>query len=162
MPKLLPGDPAPNVSLQSLDGTAVSLADAWSGGPAVVTFYRGDFCPMCNRYLHALSERHGGFAAAGVRIAAISSDRPELGRETARRHDLPFSVFADPERRAIDASGVIYNEAEGHAEPAAFVIDSDGTLAYEAIVSGPLGRPSVDDLLAIATRVAQQTAAPAA
>jgi len=159
MPTLLPGNLAPDVTLHAIDGTTVRLSDTWRTGPAVLTFYRGDFCPVCNRYLHELQARHADFAAAGATVIAISSDRPELGIETARRNELPFPVLADPDRQAIDAYGVIYNEAEGHAEPAVFIIDGDGRVAYEAIVSGPLGRPSVDAVIMIAQRVAQGTRA---
>ncbi len=154
MPRLLPGDLAPDVTLTSLDGVATHLSHAWAEGPAVLTFYRGDFCPMCNRYLHALEERYGEFEAAGVHVVAISADRPALGLETAARHDLSFDVLSDPERRAIDAFDVVYNEAEGHAEPAVFVVARGGALVYESIVSGALGRPSVDDVLALARRAA--------
>lgn len=153
MPLLQPGHTAPDLELTTVGGESVTLSTLWQEAPTVIAFYRGDACPACNRYLHGLEERYEEFESAGIRVAAISSDRPELGRETATRHDLSFDVLADPERAAIHAFDVIYNEAEGHAEPAIFVVAPGGTLAYESIVSGPLGRPSVDDVLAIARGV---------
>jgi len=152
MPLLNPGQPAPDLELTAIGGESVTLSTLWQDAPTVLAFYRGDACPACNRYLHGLQEKYDDFEAAGIRIAAISSDRPELGRETAARHDLSFDVLADPDRVAIDAFDVIYNEVEGHAEPAIFVVAPGGSLAYESIVSGPLGRPSVDDVLMIARR----------
>ncbi|MBI2935872.1 MAG: AhpC/TSA family protein [Chloroflexi bacterium] len=149
MPKLKPGDKAPDFTLPSTDGSQFTLSDYWQEGPAVLVFYRGDFCPACNLYLHSLQESVGRFTEAGARIVAISSDRAEVERQTVQRHQLAFPVLSDPQHQAVDAYDVVYNEREGHAEPAAFVITQEGAVAYESIVSGPLGRPSPDDLLKI-------------
>jgi len=149
MPKLLPGDRAPDLTLPAADGSSVPLSDLWTRGWTLLTFYRGDSCPVCNRYLHGLQEVLGQFQEAGARIVAISADRPDLERETVERQKLAFPVLSDPEHRAIDAYDVIYNETAGHAEPAVFLISPTGTIAYESIVSGPLGRPAPDDLLKI-------------
>jgi peroxiredoxin len=157
MPLLEPGHPAPDLALTAVGGDLVTLSTLWQNAPTVIAFYRGDACPMCNRYLHELQLRYDEFESAGIRVVAISSDQPELGQETVTRHDLSFDVLADPDRAAIDAFDVIYNDAEGHAEPAIFVIAPGGTLAYESIVSGALGRPSVDDVLTIARRVGRSS-----
>lgn len=149
MPKLKPGDQAPDVSLQSLEGSKVRLSDLWKQGVTALTFYRGDFCPACNRYLHSVQERAGEFREAGLQIVAVSADRPDLERETVQRHGLSFPVLSDPDHKAIDAYDVVYNEREGHAEPAVFLVSPQGVIQYEAITSGPLGRPSADDLLMI-------------
>jgi peroxiredoxin len=84
---------------------------------------------------------------AGLQVVAISADRPETERETVQRHGLSFTVLSDPERRAIDAYGVVYNENEGHAEPAVFLISPEGVVLYLSIVSGPVGRLGAAELL---------------
>jgi thiol-disulfide isomerase/thioredoxin len=76
----------------------------------VLIFYRGDFCPFCNRYLHALHESSDRFRELGARIVAVSSDRPELEQQTVQRHQLSFPVDSDPDRQVIDAYDVIYAE----------------------------------------------------
>ncbi len=149
MPKLKPGDKAPDFTLPSTDGSKFTLSQSWNGGSAVLTFYRGDACPVCNMYLRSLNENVGRFKEAGARIVAISSDKPELERQTVEKHSLAFPVVSDPERQAVDAYDVIFNEKKGHAEPAVFLIGSEGAIIYESIASGPLGRPTVDDLLKI-------------
>lgn len=149
MPKLQPGDEAPDLTLPTMDGSQFTLSDHWNRGATVLAFYRGDFCPVCNMYLHSLQERVSQFHQVGAQIVAISVDQPDLAQHTVERHQLAFPVLSDPERRAVHAYDVVYNEREGHAEPAIFVINSDGTIFYESIVSGPLGRPAPDDLLRI-------------
>jgi len=147
MPKLKPGSQAPDLSLISVDGSETRLSDVWRQGVTALTFYGGDFCPTCNRHLHGIEERADDFREAGLQVVAISADRPETERETVQRHGLSFTVLSDPERRAIDAYGVVYNEDEGHAEPAVFLISPEGVVLYLSIVSGPVGRLGAAELL---------------
>lgn len=72
------------------------------------------------------------------------------------REGLVEPALSDPEHQAIDAYDVVYNEQEGHAQPAVFIISPQGTLLYEAITSGPIGRPTPDDLLLIARGIRQR------
>jgi len=159
MPKLKPGSQAPDVSLISVDGSETRLSDVWRQGLTALTFYRGDFCPTCNRHLHGIEERADAFREAGLQVVAISADRPETGRETVQRHGLSFTVLSDPEHRAIDAYDVVYNENEGHAEPAVFVISPDGVVRYLSNVSGPVGRLGADELLLIGQGITGRKAA---
>src|SRR5260370_33684908 len=47
------GEKAPSFTLPDALGRQVSLAGLLQQGPAVVTFYRGEWCPYCNPTLHA-------------------------------------------------------------------------------------------------------------
>lgn len=161
MPKLKPGSMAPDVSLTSVDGSRIRLSDVWRRGPTALTFYRGDFCPTCNRHLHEIEERADAFREAGLQVVAISADRPETERKTVQRHGLSFTVLSDPDRHAINAYDVVYNETEGHAEPAVFVIAPEGTVLFLSITSGPVGRLTADELLMIGQGLQRQQRAPA-
>lgn len=161
MPKLKPGSQAPDLSLTSIEGNQVKLSDLWKQGVTALVFYRGDFCPACNRYLHSLQERIGEFGEAALQLVGVSADRPDLERQTVDRHSLSFPVLSDPEHQAIDAYDVVYNDQKGHAEPAVFIISPQGVLLYEAITSGPIGRPTPDDLLLIARGIQQRQSAAA-
>lgn len=47
------GDRAPDFTLPDTLGRPVTLSRLIEQGPAVVTFYRGAWCPYCNLQLHA-------------------------------------------------------------------------------------------------------------
>ena len=47
------GEQAPEFTLPGQRGKGVSLATLLGSGPAVVTFYRGGWCPYCNIQLRA-------------------------------------------------------------------------------------------------------------
>ncbi len=149
MPKLQPGDKAPDFTLPAVDGSQFTLSYHLTRGPVLLTFYRGDFCPVCNLYLRSLQDRVEQFQEAGAQIVAISSDQPDLAQHTVQRQQLAFPVLSDPERRVVKVYDVVYNELEGHAEPAVFVISPEGAIVYESIIGGPIGRPTPDDPLKI-------------
>ena len=53
------GGHVPDFTLPNPSGQLVSLAGLLRGGPAVVTFYRGGWCPYCNLQLRAYQQGAG-------------------------------------------------------------------------------------------------------
>ena len=51
---------APVFALPDATGTSVSSATLLRQGPLILTFYRGLWCPYCQRDLHALEENLAG------------------------------------------------------------------------------------------------------
>ena len=107
-PGLAVGDAAPAVQLTNLDGTSVSLASLYSEGPLVVTFYRGEWCPYCNKALAGWEERLGELKAAGARIIAVSPEKPEMARKTVEKSNLTYQVLTDADQSAAKAFKVIF------------------------------------------------------
>ena len=65
------GDIAPSLSLPTEDGQLVHSCELLHVGPVVLTFYRGVWCPYCQRDLKALAETANVIKAYGA-----SLDRP--------------------------------------------------------------------------------------
>jgi peroxiredoxin len=74
---LVAGQPIPEVSLRTADGDIFALKAAVKEQPLIVIFYRGGWCPFCNRHLGQLQEAQPQLMELGYRILAISPDRPE-------------------------------------------------------------------------------------
>src|ERR1700737_382895 len=47
---------APDFKLKDQDGKDVSLRELKKKGPVVIVFYRGNWCPYCNKYLQRLQD----------------------------------------------------------------------------------------------------------
>ncbi|MBT4802473.1 MAG: redoxin domain-containing protein [Euryarchaeota archaeon] len=47
MPKIVSGDPIPNIILSSIDGKEYDISSA-NGKRIILTFYRFETCPFCN------------------------------------------------------------------------------------------------------------------
>ncbi len=56
---LLIGQTVPNSTLQTVDGDPVSLKALTMQKPTVLIFYRGGWCPYCNRQLSGLKNIEG-------------------------------------------------------------------------------------------------------
>ena len=119
----------------------------------MLLFYRGEWCPVCNLQLHSLQEKLADFQKENAQIVAVSTDTPENGLKLVGKHNLAFPVLAGLSREAVEAYALFFNEEKGYAEPAVFILRPDGAVVYASLQSGPLGRPSNDDLLRILSRI---------
>lgn len=99
------GDLAPDVTIQALDGSRVTVSDLWSQaahGLALV-FLRHYGCSFCLE-LAAEIERHGaGFADAGVDVALVGCGSLEEAAAFRSKLQLTTSLYNDSERAAYAA-----------------------------------------------------------
>ena len=89
------GDNLLNFSLPNQLGKEVSLSDLTSNGPAVITFYRGGWCPYCNLELSAYQKALPEIQAAGASLIAITPELPDESLSTAEKNALDFQVLSD-------------------------------------------------------------------
>jgi len=152
VPGLAVGDKAPNAALTTVDGKTVHLASLYADGPVIVTFYRGGWCPFCNR---ALSEWQGMMdevKGAGATFVAITPESPANAAGTIEKDHLSYVVLSDTDQSAARAYKVYFmvddqtrakykgygidlekSNASGTWElpaPGTFVIDRAGVVRY--------------------------------
>jgi peroxiredoxin len=102
------GDRAPDFVLPDSRGVPVSLARALRRGPAVVSFYRGGWCPYCNLELRALQRALPEISALGASIMAISPQAPDESLSTAEKNSLAFSVLSDAANGVATEFGIVF------------------------------------------------------
>ena len=90
-----PGSTMPPFILPDEQGRLVTLEDLVRGGPAVVTFHRGHWCPWCRISLEALSRAQDDIARIGAQVAAIIPETQKFAVEFKRRVHSPFRVLSD-------------------------------------------------------------------
>jgi peroxiredoxin len=103
------GDYAPDFTLANPSRRPVSLAGLLRGGPAVVTFYRGGWCPYCNLQLRAYQQVLGEITALGAELVAISPQLPDGSMSTAEMNRLSFGVLSDLGNRVARSFGLVYS-----------------------------------------------------
>jgi peroxiredoxin len=89
------GAPAPDFSLGDAEGRPFRLSEL-RGAPVLLKFYRGYWCPYCVGELAQLDRYARDFAALGVRLVAVSSDRVDVLAPFRRKHDWSITLLADP------------------------------------------------------------------
>jgi peroxiredoxin len=102
------GDEAPDFTLPDPQARAVSLGALLDAGPAVVTFYRGGWCPYCNIQLRAYQAALPEMTALGARLIAISPQLPDGSLSTAQSNRLTFDVLSDVGNRVARRFGLVY------------------------------------------------------
>ena len=102
------GDEAPDFTLPDSRGRQVSLATLLRAGPAVVTFYRGGWCPYCNIQLRAYQRALPEIAALGGQIIAISPQLPDGSLSVVEKNALEFDVLSDVGNVVGRSFGLVY------------------------------------------------------
>jgi peroxiredoxin Q/BCP len=136
---LQPGDKAPDFTLPDQDGRPVTLSAACAEGPVVVYFYPADFTPGCTREACAIRDMHDDIAAAGVRVLGISPQDAASHTRFRERHDLPFTLLADPGKKAVRAYGVDGPLGIG-VRRATFLVDRDRVIESSVVADLRIGR----------------------
>ena len=122
MAGLAVGARAPSFTLVGVDGKPYALAEALSGGPVLLAFFKTG-CPACDLaapYLARLAAAYAG----GWQLWAILQDPRAETAAYAQRFSLSFPVLADgdgyPISRAYDPP----------ATPSFYLVETDGSIAY--------------------------------
>jgi peroxiredoxin len=78
-PKGLPvGAQVPNFEAKDLFNQTFQLTAALKKGSLVVIFYRGQWCPLCNKHLKAVENQLEEIYAKGAQVVAVSPERSEF------------------------------------------------------------------------------------
>lgn len=149
---LVPGDAVPDVALRTEEDKEVKLRQLVSAKPTVLIFYRGGWCPFCNRHLKELAGIEKDLDKAGAQLLAISMDQPAELRATPNRDQLGYCLLSDSDAAAAQAFGIAFKVADATVErykgfkididaasgrshhllphPAVFVVDPKGVIRF--------------------------------
>ena len=134
--RLQPGDPAPDFTLPSDTGDAVSLADL-RGGKVIVYFYPAAMTPGCTKQACDFSESLDRLQAEGYTVVGISPDKPEKLAKFRERDGLTITLLSDPEKEVLTAWGAfgekkLYGKVVQGVIRSTFVVDADGAIEHAA------------------------------
>ncbi len=164
------GDIAPEFSAIDQNGNKITLTAALKNGPVVMVFYRGQWCPYCNKQLSKYNDALNKFKEKKATVLAISPETAESVKGTVAKTKTNFPVLSDQALKISKAYDVNYavsdelsqklkgykidlsvtNGANGAnlPVPATYIIGTDGKIKYVFFNSNYSKRASVDELLA--------------
>jgi peroxiredoxin len=161
------GERMPSFVLPDHDGKLVSLDEILKGGPAVIAFHRGHWCPFCRLSMIALARIEEQLKPA--QVVAISTETQRYTRMMREQTGAMFPVLTDMDgvyamslSIAVlldDKLACMISEAgwdvplyQGGKEwllpiPAVFIVKQDGTIAARHIDPDYRQRMESDELL---------------
>ena len=132
MPRLSPGDTAPDFTLPDADGKDVSLAD-FRGRKTIVYFYPAAMTPGCTTQACDFRDSLGSLQAAGYAVLGVSPDKPEKLAKFRERDAVNFPLLSDPSRATLEAYGAygektMYGKKVTGVIRSTFVVDEAGKI----------------------------------
>ncbi|MCH8327140.1 MAG: AhpC/TSA family protein [Candidatus Marinimicrobia bacterium] len=109
---ILVGTTIPDLALADLDGKSVRLLDLLSKKPAVLIYYRGGWCPFCNRQLQQLQGLESTLDSLGFQIIAVSPDRPLELKKSLDKHELNYTLLSDSSMTGAKLLGLAWRMSE--------------------------------------------------
>ncbi|MCW3473853.1 peroxiredoxin-like family protein [Limobrevibacterium gyesilva] len=102
------GDVAPDFTLPDQHGNKVSLHEALTHGPVVLTFFRGGWCPFCSLALRAIDRILPELTRAGASLLAVSPQSAPATLSTVERNTLHFPVLSDRDNEVARRYGLVW------------------------------------------------------
>jgi peroxiredoxin len=151
-------------------GAEVSLKELRKKGPVVVVFYRGHWCPYCNRELTRFQDSLQFITEKGAQVVAITPEAQEGITKTIEKTKVVFPILYDQDMKIAKAYQVSYevdertlnryknfgtdllaiNQQKQKAYlpvPAVYVINKEGSITYRYFNDDYKKRPSVKEIL---------------
>ena len=146
---LLIGERFPNTNLTSSLANVVSLNSIIKEKPTVVIFYRGGWCPYCQRHLADIRKVEDSIIALGYQIIAISPDAPSQLHAMSNEAKVNYSLYSDPGCELMKKIGIAFQMPESYSKrlleysdgknssilpvPSVFILNTDGEILFEYI-----------------------------
>lgn len=164
------GVTAPAFNATDANSNVFSLEEALKDGPVVMIFYRGFWCPVCNKHLGQIQDSLKMIEEKGATVIAVSPEKPEYLGVMAEKSGAEFTLLYDDGYKIADAYDVtfkpstatlfMYNTALGaklketHSDdsqrlpiPATYIIGTDGKIVWRQFDPDYKKRSTVKDIL---------------
>jgi peroxiredoxin len=163
-------DKAPAFVATDQNGKTISLASLTANGPVVLVFYRGQWCPYCNKQLSHLQDSVGLITGKGATLVAVTPEKPENVQKTIAKTKAGFSILSDEGLKIMKRYDVAYTvqgemldkykkygidfmQANGDnganlPVPTVYIISKSGVITYVNFNPDYTKRPSVAEILA--------------
>jgi peroxiredoxin len=169
-----PGDIMPPFVLPDETGRLVSLGELLQGGPVVVAFHRGHWCPYCRISADALAGLEPRVRQAGGQIVVITPEVQRFNRQLKSDAGSGYPLLSDidsgyalelglafriddtsrtaMEKRGRDLPTFQASESWTLPIPATFVVGRDGRIVASYVDPDYRKRMEIEDILAALER----------
>ena len=161
-------DKSPEFSAKDQNGKTISLQNELKNGKVVLIFYRGQWCPYCNKELKDMQNSLSFITSKGAVVVAVTPELPENISKTIGKTNASYSILSDDGLKIMKAYDVAYavdpalnekykgygidlmkaNGANGAnlPIPAVYIIDTNGNIIYRYFDVDYRNRASVKEI----------------
>ena len=162
---------APDFKSKDLTGIDISLKELRRKGPVVILFYRGNWCPYCNKELSRFQDSLQLIKDKGASLVAVTPETTEGIIKTAEKTKAQFPIIYDEDLKIMKGYDVAYKVHEKSVAryknfdidlavnnnqkpeevylpvPAVYIVDKEGTITFRYFEPDYKKRVSVKEIL---------------
>jgi peroxiredoxin len=160
---------APDFRAKDQNGKEIRLKDILKSGKVVLVFYRGQWCPYCNRQLKKLEDSLQLIKEKGATLIAVTPEKPENISKTIEKTNAEYPILFDEGLKIMKAYDVSFEVPENTLTryrntgidieknngsngkylpvPAVYIIDKESTIIYRFFEPDYRKRPTVEEIL---------------
>lgn len=173
------GTMAPGFEGKNQKGEFINLSSLLEEGPVIITFYRGQWCPHCNRAMSNMQDSLHLIKEQGASIVAITPENLENIEKTIGNSLASFQIIHDENHKIMDDYKVTFklawakhatyklgwidiNTNSGNDDrvlpvPATYILDKNGIIRGSFYNEDYSLRMSVQDILEILKEISSST-----
>jgi len=130
VPRLTPGDVAPDFTLPTADGGSVTLSDL-RGREVIVYFYPAAMTPGCTKEACDFRDSLASLQGAGYEVVGVSPDGVDKLAKFVEAEQLTFPLASDTDHAVLDAWGAwgertLYGKKVVGVIRSTVVVDAEG------------------------------------
>ncbi|MBE6275101.1 MAG: thioredoxin-dependent thiol peroxidase [Bacteroides sp.] len=99
------GEKAPEILGINQDGKEIRLSD-YQGKKLVLYFYPKDNTSGCTAEACSLRDNYTELRKQGYEVIGVSVDNEKSHQKFIEKHELPFTLIADTDKKLVEAMGV--------------------------------------------------------
>lgn len=164
------GTMAPMFEAKDQSGTVIKSSELLKEGPLVVVFYRGAWCPYCQRHVSELQEGLEQLTAKGAKVVVVTPEQQEYIDKMTSKTKAAFPILHDKDYTIMEAyhtkytiqkkdkmafKGLVIAYAKKHNQaeeavlpvPATYIISQDGTIKFVHFETNYKERSTLDMIL---------------
>lgn len=163
------GDKAPDFTVVDHSGNKIELSEKLKHGKVVLIFYRGSWCPYCNKHMSHLQDSLNLILNKGASLIAITPETNQSINKIIAKTKVSFSIVYDSTYVVMKKYGTAFKmdngtikkyklfgldveEANGNSDnilpvPATFIINQDGTINFVHFDEDYRNRLSVTEII---------------
>ncbi len=167
---LIVGDKAPPIEGASLTGAKINSIDILKKKKIVLLFYRGKWCPHCNRFLSNLNDSLQYITNTNAKVLVVGPESMDNTEKAADKSGATFTLIADTTMQIQKDYDVLFSVtkkyqgkiktflrtdiAENNNQeeaalpvPAAYIIDTTGKITWRYFEYDYAKRPSIKEII---------------